>query len=239
MGNSLNVEMRARKALQKEKVGLEKNLKELTYKITRFEKDSVMPENKAVDLKRMESIEESKRENNRLKTQINLMTLQAGNQKKQMLALQKQHNRLLHELTSQQELNHRIKREIKEIVDQFSEMNTCSRACPAFDLCRKRILIVGGITRMESLYRQLIEGAGGVFEYHDGYMKKGVKGLEGRLKRADVVLCPVSCNSHAACSLVKNLGKKHNKPVHMLAQFSLNAVSQVIRGADQCSFVIN
>lgn len=239
VGNRLNAEVCARKALQKEKVGLEKKLKELTYKITRFEKDSVMSEKRAGGVKRIGAIEDGKSKNNRLKTQINLMTLQAESQKKQMLAMQKQHNRLLHELTSQQKVNHRIKREIKEIVAQFSEMSTCNRACPAFDLCRKRILIVGGITRMESLYRQLIEGAGGVFEYHDGYMKKGVRGLEGRLKRADVVLCPVSCNSHAACSLVKNLGKKHNKPVHMLAQFSLNAVSQVIRGADQCSFVIN
>jgi hypothetical protein len=239
MGNNLNAEVRARKALQKEKVGLEKNLKELTHKITRFEKDSVMPAKKTGAVKRMEAIEDGKLENNRLKTQINLMTFQAGDQKKQMLVMQKQHNRLLHELACQQEVNQRFKREIKEIIAQFSEMNTCSRDCPAFDLCRKRILIVGGITRMESLYRQLIEGAGGVFEYHDGYMKKGVKGLEGRFKRADVVLCPVSCNSHAACSLVKNLGKKHNKPVHMLAQFSLNAVSQVIRGADKCSCVIN
>jgi hypothetical protein len=81
---------------------------------------------------------------------------------------------------------------------------------------------------MESLYRELIESSGGVFEYHDGYMKKGVKGLECRLRRADVVVCPVSCNSHAACSIVKNLAKKHNKTVHMLANSSLSAVSQVI-----------
>ena len=239
LGNRLNTKVRARKALQKEKVGLEKKLKELTYKITRFEKDSVIPENKTVGLKSMESVDDCQLENSQLKIQLNLMTLQAGNQEKQMRAMQKQYDRLLDELTGQREVNHRFKREIKEIVDQFSEMSTCSRACPAFDLCRKRILIVGGITRMKSLYRQLIEGAGGVFEYHDGYMKKGVKGLEGRLKRADVVLCPVNCNSHAACSMVKNLGKKHNKPVHMLAKFSLNAVSQVIRSADQCSFVIN
>ncbi len=235
----LDAEVRARKALQKESAGLEKKLNELTYKIIRFEKDSVVPESKSVGLKRMASIEDTKRENNQLKTQLNLTTLQAGNQKKYIRAMQKQNNRLSQELTCQREVNHRFKQEITGIVDQISELNTCSPACPAFDLCRKRILIVGGITRMKSLYRQLIEGAGGVFEYHDGYMKNGVKGLEGRLKRADVVLCPVNCNSHAACSMVKNLGKKHNKSVHMLAQFSLNAVSQVIRGADQCNFVIN
>ena len=35
--------------------------------------------------------------------------------------------------------------------------------------------MVGGITRMESLYRELIESRGGVFEYHDGYVKKGAQ----------------------------------------------------------------
>lgn len=239
MGRNLKREVRARRALQKEKAGFEKKLKELTNKMTRFEKAKAMSKNKMQGLKNTEFIEVTKCENNRLKTQMDLMTVQAESHKKQMSAIQKRHNQLLSELTRQREMNHRFKREMKEIVDQISEMSTCSRTCPAFDLCRKRILIVGGITRMESLYRRLIEGAGGEFEYHDGYMKKGVKGLEGRLKRADVVLCPVTCNSHAACSLVKNLGKKHNKPVHMLAQFSLNAVAQVIRGADQCSCVIN
>jgi hypothetical protein len=102
------------------------------------------------------------------------------------------------------------------------------KAVPLYDLCRKRILIVGGITRMESLYRQLIESNGGVFEYHDGYVKGGTKKLEFSLKRADMVLCPVDCNSHAACSLVKNLGKKYKKPVHMLTNSSLSAVLQVI-----------
>ena len=85
---------------------------------------------------------------------------------------------------------------------------------------------------MESLYRELIEGSGGIFEYHDGHMKNGVKKLEHRLRRADVVVCPVSCNSHAACSMVKNLAKKHNKTVHMLANSSLNAVSHAIWKTD-------
>jgi hypothetical protein len=82
---------------------------------------------------------------------------------------------------------------------------------------------------MEALYRRLIENSGGVFEYHNGYLNGGARHLENRLKRSDIVICPVNCNSHAACALVKNLGKKHNKPVHMLSNFSLSAVTQVIR----------
>jgi hypothetical protein len=113
----------------------------------------------------------------------------------------------------------------------FSECrpaDACDETCPAFDLCRKRVLIVGGIGRMETFYRQLIESRNGLLEYHDGNVRGGVRQLENSLRRADIILCPVNCNSHAACSLVKNLGKKHCKPVHMMSNFSLNAVSKMI-----------
>ena len=59
-------------------------------------------------------------------------------------------------------------------------------------------------------------------------MKRGTRKLENCLYRADVVICPVSCNSHAACDMVKNLAKKHNKTVHMLANSSLSSVYRVL-----------
>ncbi|MFO7569321.1 MAG: DUF2325 domain-containing protein [Smithellaceae bacterium] len=108
------------------------------------------------------------------------------------------------------------------------DQNSCTPECPAFNLCQKRILIVGGIARMEANYRRLIEERGGILEYHEGHMKNGTRQLESSLKRADIILCPVNCNSHGACSLIKNLGKKHNKPVHMMSNFSLSAVSQAL-----------
>jgi hypothetical protein len=104
----------------------------------------------------------------------------------------------------------------------------CTPACPSFDLCRKRVLIVGGMGRMEDAYRRFVEERGGIFEYHDGRLRGGAKGLENSFRRADVVLCPVNCNSHGACQLVKNLGKKHGKPVHMLPGFGLATVSRAM-----------
>jgi regulator of replication initiation timing len=104
----------------------------------------------------------------------------------------------------------------------------CTPQCPSYDLCKKRVLIVGGIERMEKSYRKLIEERGGVFEYHAGHMKSGGKGLENSVQRADLVLCPVNCNSHGACLKVKNLGKKFRKPVHMLSNFSLSAVARTM-----------
>lgn len=104
----------------------------------------------------------------------------------------------------------------------------CDPSCPAYETCPRRILIVGGIERMEARYREAVESAGGVMEYHPGHMQGGTKQLENSLKRADIVLCPVNCNSHAACLTVKNYGKKHNKPVFMMSSFSLSAVSRIV-----------
>ncbi len=104
----------------------------------------------------------------------------------------------------------------------------CDPQCPSYDLCKKRVLIVGGIERMEKAYRKLVEERGGILEYHAGHMKSGGKGLESSVQRADLVLCPVNCNSHGACLKVKNLGKKFRKPVHMLSNFSLSAVARTM-----------
>ena len=118
--------------------------------------------------------------------------------------------------------------EAQDAFGMLLEKSSCSEDCPSFNLCQKRILIVGGIARMESQYRRLIEEGGGVLEYHEGNMKGGTRQLENSLRRADIVLCPVNCNSHAACSMVKNLGKKHKKPVYMLPNFSMSTISRAL-----------
>ena len=142
--------------------------------------------------------------------------------------LRGQNNKLLSKLESQHEMNNHLKEESKRIIARISALNRCDETCPSFDLCRKRILIVGGINRMESLYRQLIEENGGIFEYHDGHIKGGKKTLENRIRRADIVLCPVNINSHNACSVVKKMGKKHRKSVQMLAGSGLGVISQAL-----------
>jgi uncharacterized protein DUF2325 len=106
------------------------------------------------------------------------------------------------------------------------------KACSNFDFCGKKVLVVGGIDRMESSYRELVEAGGGSsFEHHTGVMKHGPQRLKNSLMRSDVVLCPVRCNSHTACRQVKKLGKKFNKPVFFLANFSLNAVERVMEAS--------
>lgn len=104
----------------------------------------------------------------------------------------------------------------------------CDERCPAFALCRKRVLIVGGVERMEALYRTLIEDLGGELDYHSGHLRNGVGNLKRSLRRADIILCPVNCNSHGACLKVKELAKKHNKTFYMLPNGSLNTLSRLL-----------
>ncbi|MBU2552357.1 MAG: DUF2325 domain-containing protein [Proteobacteria bacterium] len=141
-------------------------------------------------------------------------------------ALERRAAELEKSLEQTREENRMIRRHLQSIVCQEAEAEPCDETCPSYDLCRKRILIVGGMTKMARHYREIVESRGGLLEYHDGNMKSGARALENRLKRSDLVLCPVDCNSHAACTLVKRLGKKHNKPVRMLSGSSLNAISQ-------------
>ncbi len=148
--------------------------------------------------------------------------------------LGKENNNLGLEIERLKEVNRLFAKEAGKTMKKVGATAQCNENCPSYDLCRKRILMVGGMTKLESFYREIIERRGGTFEYHDGYMKNGTRALETRLKRADLILCPVNCNSHNACSLVKNLAKKYNKTVHMLSSSSLSAVSQIIENQDSC-----
>ena len=100
--------------------------------------------------------------------------------------------------------------------------------CPNYRLCAKRIFMIGGITKMKSYYREIVEQAGGHFDYHDGYVKNSNIDLAAKVKRCDVVVCPVSCNSHNACIKVKKLCRRYNKELKILNSASLSAVSQAL-----------
>ncbi len=94
--------------------------------------------------------------------------------------------------------------------------------------CPRRILIVGGIGRMEPVYRQLIEKMGDELEYHEGHLGSGGNKLKNSVQRADMVLCPVNCNSHSACLMVKKLCKKYEKHLHIMKNFSISAITRAV-----------
>ena len=80
---------------------------------------------------------------------------------------------------------------------------------------------------------EFIEGGGGVLDYHNGSLQSGARQLERSLRRADIILCPVNCNSHGACIKVKNLAKKHKKTFYMLPNGSLSTISRLLGGATE------
>lgn len=75
-------------------------------------------------------------------------------------------------------------------------------ACP-YDLCRKRVLYVGGRNTLVSRYRDVVEGWNGEFLHHDGGLEQSFDRLGGMLDQADVVVFPADCVSHAAVEHIK------------------------------------
>lgn len=135
------------------------------------------------------------------------------------------------ELWLQKEINQQLFREIDTLINNQQCINCkCSQADCCSDLCDKRVLIVGGLTKLRSFYRDVVENHGASFEYHDGYLKSGERELEHLIKKSDIILCPVDCNSHGACLSVKKICNRINKPYQMLASSSLSSISQALAG---------
>ncbi len=220
--------IQTRRTLKKENERLEREQAELRRQYAFLEKNKLAIEKELSNLRENTRMLEFKDENKQLHDELANLTEKIVNYQRGEEILQGQNNKLLSKFERQHEMNEHLKEEMESIVTQISALNRCDETCPSFDLCQKRILIVGGIDRMESLYRQLIEENGGIFEHYDGHMNGGKRALENRIRRADIVLCPVNINSHNACSVTKKLGKKYSRPVHMLAGSGLSAISHAL-----------
>ena len=227
------------KKVKKENDEMTRELARLKQENRSLKKENETLQEKVLALKGTSEMLALEKRNRELEESLAHMADSYGDAKAQLHSLSEKREQLIVELKLQKKLTEEVTQEARKVIGQVvaltqcfcDESCSCDASCPAFDLCQKRVLIVGGISRMESVYREFIEGSGGRFDYHDGYMRNGVKPLEDRMKRADMVLCPVNCNSHTACAVVKKLGKKHKKNVHMLHNYSLSAVSQVIQDA--------
>lgn len=156
---------------------------------------------------------------------------------KNIRTMEREKRSLQIELFSVRSENELLKKEMQTLVDGLyppallpcSETGPCpDETCPRHKLCAGRVFMVGGMTKMKSYYKDIIEKAGGEFDYHDGYMKNSRDNMEARVKRCDMVICPVDCNSHNACLMVKRLCYRHNKPLKILSSSSLSAVAQVL-----------
>lgn len=105
------------------------------------------------------------------------------------------------------------------------------------DLSSMRVLVVGGRPYMQSLYKDVVETAGGSFEYHDGCVHGGKNALKNHIRRSDLVLCPVDCNSHGACGYVKEACRKYGKCLRMLNSSSRSAINAALENLCSGCFV--
>lgn len=105
------------------------------------------------------------------------------------------------------------------------------------DLTQMRVLVVGGRPCMQPLYKDVVETAGGAFEYHDGCVHGGKNALKNHIRRCDLVLCPVDYNSHGACGFVKEACRKYGKCLRMLNSSSRSAINAALENLASGCFV--
>jgi hypothetical protein len=118
--------------------------------------------------------------------------------------------------------------EITKLLDLLRVRESDCKECPGRDLCNRNVLLVGGLTRLKSVYRNLVTGCGGDFRYHTGESSSTGDLLRNGVSWADIVLCPVDVNSHSAALGVKRLCRKMEKPFMMLRSSSVSSLSKAL-----------
>ncbi len=117
-----------------------------------------------------------------------------------------------------------VKDDVTKLVDSLNAQEIRCRDCEKVSLCRKRVLVVGGLARMVSFYREIVEKLDGQFDFHDGRCHNGNGVLRQQIQQSDLVICPVDINSHAACLEVKRVCKNSRKDFFMLRKSSVSTV---------------
>ena len=99
------------------------------------------------------------------------------------------------------------------------------------------LLYVGGRPSQIRQIRAVAESCGAVFLEHDGGVEDSASLLAGLVGRADAVLFPVDCVSHAAVSAIKPLCRQRDKPYLPLRSSGLGsfvaAMGRVERAREQ------
>lgn len=91
-----------------------------------------------------------------------------------------------------------------------------------------RVLCVGGIGHSVSRYRSRVERLGGDFDHHDGGVEDSAQALDGRLHRADLVICQAACINHEAYRRIKRHCERTGKPCLYLDRPSLSRFDRAL-----------
>ena len=136
----------------------------------------------------------------------------------------KKENKFLNQIITDENSNlSHVKSEIECLIKALKDNNENYAGYKQIDLCQKRILLVGGMEKMENFYKEMVNKLGGKFKYHDGKCyQSNQSNLKELVQWSDMVLCPVDVNSHSACMMVKRECRKSGKQYYMLRKSSLS-----------------
>jgi hypothetical protein len=164
-------------------------------------------------------------ENAQLRTEKDSALMQITVLEREVRGLENQNNKLLTKLQRLQQMPLLHGGGVENSNKDIQGSNQLEPAS-SFGLSRRCILVVGGLPKMEALYRRLIERNGGTFEYHDGRMNtgQGPKELVNQVRRADLILCCLDHSSHTSALVVRKLCKKYEKPYRALINSSQNNI---------------
>ncbi len=145
--------------------------------------------------------------------------------------LSREKDSLSNELAHQRRVSRQLYEEFQRMLKELSNVPpACQKTTVEGGQCRRRILIVGGLNRLNTLCQEMVEGLGHDFAYHDGYLNSGENKLKSLIQNVDMVLCSTDCNSHGACQSVKKLCKRLNKDCCFLNTTSLTSIFRVVQG---------
>ena len=93
------------------------------------------------------------------------------------------------------------------------------------NLGNRTILYIGGRLQAVAHLKRLVEDCNGSFTHHDGGMEESMCRLKSLFGRADAVVFPVDCVSHAALAKIKSLCRRWDKPYLPLRRSGLSALA--------------
>ena len=99
---------------------------------------------------------------------------------------------------------------------------------PPLNLDNRTILYIGGRLQGVAHFKRLVEDCNGSFSHHDGGMEESIGRLKSLFGRADAVVFPVDCVSHAALAEIKRLCRRWNKPYLPIRRSGLSALARAL-----------
>ncbi|MFH1136323.1 MAG: DUF2325 domain-containing protein [Pseudomonadota bacterium] len=102
------------------------------------------------------------------------------------------------------------------------------RDCP---LAGQKVVVIGGLDRLEPGYREVVVQLGGRFASHDGHVCNGGKKLKKQVDSADLVVFFTSINSHAALSVIKVACKKKGIPLLTVRETGRGSLEKALRAS--------